>query len=158
MKRPTILNHTLKTLILIFTVCFSVACSQSSEPDQIRATIETMQNNLEEGDISAFLEAIDDQFLLNQKQDKKWLQGVLAYHYLKKRKVETAITNLNVEWNEENPEEATVSITAFAAKFANWVPEEGRSFRLETQWLKTSGDWTLYRVEWLNPPDGYRHY
>lgn len=152
------MDQFLKGFAFILTLCFIAACSQSSEPDQIRATIKTMQQNLEEGDIKEFLEAVDDQFSLNQKQDKKWLRSVLAYHYLKKSKVETAITNLDVDWNEDRPDEATVLITAFAAKFANWIPEEGRSFRFETHWLKQSGQWKLYRVQWLNPPEGYGYY
>lgn len=110
-----------------------------------------METQLEENQVSAFLDNVSPEFRFNQREDKAWIKRILTVLKLRKSTVEIVTTKIHVDISP-NEEEADAIINGYVASFQGMGIEKGRQFSLQTSWYYESGEWLLYSVNWENPP------
>lgn len=153
-KAKTKASFNSKILAIALSALISVlitGCSSPPREEQLRSTIELMETQLEENQVSDFLDNISPEFRFNQREDKAWIKRILTIIKLRKSNVEIVTTKTHVDISP-NEEEADATINGYVASFQGMGIDQGRQFSLETSWYYEGGEWLLYSVNWKNPP------
>lgn len=141
-------------LTFIFLALLSIAISGCSSPpreEQLRATIEAMELQLEQNEVAPFLDNVSEEFRFNQREDKAWIKRILTVLKFRKSNIEIVTTKIDLEI-AANEEEADATINGYVASFQGMGIDQGRQFSLNTSWYYEGGEWQLYSVYWKNPP------
>ena len=121
------------------------ACQRDDAQAALRATVQRMQQALEERQPQAFLQHIDPSFNGPEGLDKDGLHRLLVYEFLRNSRIGVSITHADYEFALPR---ARVIIHALARGGAGVIPQRLQSYRIDTDWLRTDSDWLLVGAQW----------
>lgn len=133
---------------LVALLCLLVAaCSRPPDEERIRAAMAAMQEALEGGKPSDFMEHVSADFTgADGSVDREALHNLLRAQVLGNASIGIMTGPVDVE---RNGDRATVRVTAtFTGGNARWLPERGSVYRLTSGWREVEGDWKVFNAQW----------
>jgi len=140
----------MKRLLRIFLLsiaCCGVltACESSADELAIQASIESMQNAIEQHDVELFMENIAGDFSGQFRQDKKRLRNFVQRHLDNNRVIHVYLANQEIEIEGDY---AKVRFNSGLMGGPAQVPERGQLYIVETDWVRLKGNWKMQRAQW----------
>ncbi|MDX1626244.1 MAG: hypothetical protein R3323_07000 [Wenzhouxiangellaceae bacterium] len=135
-------------LLAAMLVALAAGCGAPLDDDQrLRDTIAEMEEALESGSVSDFMDSVADDFLADRAGLDRRALGLLV------RRERLARTNLSIQRLSTEVEivgggRARAVIRALATGGSGWLPDEGRIWRIETGWRLAGDDWRLVSAGW----------
>lgn len=136
---------------MIFAAVFALALpgcgAELDDEDAILQTIEDMTEAIEQGDVSAFMDPVAEDFVaINGRLDRRALGLLVRRERLARDAIRVRRMDTEIELVGESRARAT--FRALATGGSGLLPDEGRFWRIETGWRRDGGDWKLVSAEW----------
>ena len=134
--------------VLILLLCLLLAaCSRPPDEERIRAAMVAMQQALEGGQPSDFMQHVSTDFTgADGSVDREALHNLLRAQVLGNARIGIMTGPVDVE---RNGDRATVRVTAtFTGGSARWLPERGSVYRLTSGWRQIDGEWKVFNAQW----------
>lgn len=133
---------------LIFAVLFLTACDDElTVEQQVIATIRNMEYAAEEGQHLEFMTYIAESFGAQQgSMDRREFHRFMIFQINQNRRLQAQIFPIYV--TETGEETASAQFRILVTGGAGLLPESGRLFNVETNWLRDGGDWQLNQADW----------
>lgn len=110
-------------------------------------TIDAMTEAIEQGDVSAFMAPVAEDFVaINGRLDRRALGLLVRRERLARDAIRIRRADAEIEFFGES--RATATFRALATGGSGLLPDEGRFWRIETGWRRDGGDWKLVSAEW----------
>ncbi|MDH4018304.1 MAG: hypothetical protein OEU84_01765 [Xanthomonadales bacterium] len=140
---------------LVFAVLLLTACDDElTVEQQVIATIRNMEYAAEEGQHLEFMTYIAESFGAQQgSMDRREFHRFMIFQINQNRRLQAQIFPIYV--TETGEETASAQFRILVTGGAGLLPESGRLFDVETNWLRDGGDWQLNQADWepLSLPD-----
>lgn len=139
-------NRTCSLLCVLLMVVLALAgCARTPPEERLRATIDGMQQAVEQRDGSALQEAIAEDFIGPDGLDRDGARRMAQGMFLRYRDVGVNLGPLDIELRDQH---ATVRFTAALTGGAGVLPESGQLYDVETGWRLEEGEWRLVNADW----------
>lgn len=133
-------------LLLLLSVLMVAGCQRETEEARIRHAIDAMAEALEAGDSGAFIAHVAENFQSQSGgMDKRQLRALLLGETLRNPNLSITLGPPEVKLYGNR---ATVKINVLALGGASFVPERGRTYEIESQWILEDGDWRCFAASW----------
>jgi len=140
---------------LVFAVLLLTACDDElTVEQQVIATIRNMEYAAEQGQHLEFMTYIAESFGAQQgSMDRREFHRFMIFQINQNRRLQAQIFPIYV--TETGEETASAQFRILVTGGAGLLPESGRLFDVETNWLRDGGDWQLNQADWepLSLPD-----
>jgi ketosteroid isomerase-like protein len=131
---------------MLVVVTLLAACARSDPEKELRATIATMAQAIEQHQVGDALDSVADDFTRESgafgKQDARRL---LAGAMLRNERIQLSATVTDVRIEGER---AFVKLRVIATGGAGLLPERGQTWEFDTVWRREQGRWKVYNAEW----------
>jgi ketosteroid isomerase-like protein len=122
------------------------ACARSDPEKELRATIATMAQAIEQHQVGDALDPVADDFTRESgafgKQDaRRLLAGVMLRN--ERIQLTATVTDVRIEG-----ERAFVKLRVIATGGAGLLPERGQTWEFDTVWRREQGRWKVYNADW----------
>ncbi len=134
---------------LIVTVIFLASCTEQPAEEALRHKLSLMEMGLEERKPSLVLDQLHPDFQSENGKDTVWLQRLLAYYNFKKIKITVVITNLEITLVDDQV--ARMEFNSLVTAGRGLLPDQGRVYKVQTNWHNVDGDWLLIYASWQLP-------
>ena len=135
------------SVVLLVGIMLLSACSRSSDEEQLRAALGTMQLAIEARQPSDFMDHVADDFTAPEAgMDRRQVHDLLRLQVLRNEHigVSTVVRDLRVESGR-----ATITMTVtLTGSSGGWLPERGSIYALTSGWRKDDGEWKLIQANW----------
>jgi hypothetical protein len=137
---------TMGRIAIIVLAGVAASCSRSDPERELRSTVSTMAQAIEQREPAAFLDSVSDDFARESgafgKQDAK---RVLLAAYLRNEKitVSAVVSSVRVEGDR-----AHAKVRVIATGGAGLLPERGQGWDFDSAWRREKGRWKVYNAEW----------
>ena len=135
------------SVVLLVGIMLLSACSRSSDEEQLRAALGTMQLAIEARQPSDFMDHVADDFTAPEAgMDRRQVHDLLRLQVLRNERIGVSIVvrDLRVESGR-----ATITLTVtLTGSSGGWLPERGSIYALTSGWRKDDGDWKLIQANW----------
>jgi hypothetical protein len=137
---------------LLTMALFAGACSKSETPEaQLRALVAAAEVAAEKKEIGVLRGMVSDHYADSQGQDKRAVEGVLRFYFLRNQSIHLLTRTSSVTFPEKDRALAVVYVGMAAQPVTN-VDELERLradlFRFEITFVKEDGDWRARSAEW----------
>lgn len=134
--------------LAVLAVFFVSACARLPAEQRLRDTISGMEEAIESGNVSDFLEGVAVDFSGNEGQyDRRQLHAVLRGITLRHRDIGVALGPLDVTMHGKD--RATVKVSAVVSGGGGgFIPDSGRRIRIDSGWRLDDGDWRCISATW----------
>jgi hypothetical protein len=145
MPVPSPCRPAVRILLACVILCIA-GCSRSDPERELRATIATMAQGIEERAPGRFLEHVADDFTRESETfGKRDVQRLLAGVLLRNEKITvTAVVN-SVEITGDR---ARTKVRVVATGGAGLLPERGQTWEFDAAWRREKGTWRVFNAEW----------
>jgi ketosteroid isomerase-like protein len=122
------------------------ACRRSDPERELRATIETMAQAIEQREPADLLDSLSEDFTresgtFGKAEARRVLAGVLIRN--ERIQVSTAVTDVRIEGDR-----AFAKVRVIATGSAGLLPERGQAWEFDTVWRREQGRWKVFNAEW----------
>jgi ketosteroid isomerase-like protein len=126
------------------------ACGRSDPERELRATVASMAQAIEQREPAEFLDALSEDFTRESgafgKQDaRRVLAGVLLRN--ERIQLSAVVTDVRVEGDR-----AFAKVRVIATGGAGLLPERGQTWEFDSAWRREKGDWKVFNAEWRDGP------
>ena len=141
------LGRWLGVVALIVALVLIGACSRSSNEEQLRHALATMQQAIEDRKPSDFMDHVADDFAApDADMDRRKVHDLLRLQVLRNERIGVASVVREVRVDGMR---ATITITTtLTGSSGGWLPERGSVYTVTTGWRKDDGDWKLVQASW----------
>jgi len=131
----------MKLFISVIAATLLAACSaKSSDEEQVRALIDSVEAAAEKRDASDVLEHVADDYVDSSGLDKRELQNFLRGYFLSHPKLELLVNIESLEFPVDGLAQAVVSVTAVE------LGDPGME-RLKVEFRRAGGEWRVARAD-----------
>jgi hypothetical protein len=123
-------------------------CGGEGPEAEIRANIASMQQAVEAREPGAVVEHLADHFAGGNGLDKQGLRRILMAQFLQHKKINVAITHLDITVNEYNPVIARMEAVVAVTGAQNLLPQDGDLINVSGDWELHDGEWLLVSAQW----------
>lgn len=140
-------GHRVFGALLVTMMMVVGGCSRSSDEQQLRDAIQTMQQAIEERHPSDFMHFVADDFTApDNGMDRRQLHDLLRLQVLRNERIGVSLVTRELSINGRR---ATVTLTAtLTGSSGGWLPERGSIYSVTSGWRKDDGDWKLIQANW----------
>ena len=140
-------GHRVFGALLVTMMMVVGGCSRSSDEQQLRDAIQTMQQAIEERHPSDFMDFVADDFTASDNgMDRRQLHDLLRLQVLRNERIGVSLVTRELSINGRR---ATVTLTAtLTGSSGGWLPERGSIYSVTGGWRKDNGDWKLIQANW----------
>jgi hypothetical protein len=140
-------------IVCLALLLLAAGCSKKPETpeERVRAMVKQAEGAAAEGDVSALRELVSDRFRGPGGQDKRALNGVLNYHFLRYGKVHTLtrIAELNVLGPGRAEVGLVVALAASPIENVGAIPDlHADLYRFDWQLSEEDGEWRVTGADW----------
>ncbi len=124
-----------------------VACSETSNKEQIQSQITNMQQAVRDKSLVDFMGYFTKDFVGNKKLTKNELRQLLFFHFRRNQNIKT------YKWQADSVVQqkfAEVEIYVVVSGSNSSLPERGRAYKINTKWQKSAGQWLVASAIWTN--------
>lgn len=133
---------------LALAVVFVVAggCSRPPTEQALRDRIDEMQQAIERGEVSGFIEGVDEEFVGVGGLDRDGLRNLVRVQVLRNARIGATMGPLSVEVRDGI---ATVGFdVVLTGGPGSLIPERAQVYRVQSQWRFRDGDWQVVVADW----------
>jgi hypothetical protein len=135
----------MKFFTVLITVCFLAACGQrSSDEEQVREVLASMETAAEARDASDVLAFVANDYGDAQGFDKSHLQNFLRGYFLAHPKLEVVVNISRLEFPADGLAQAELSVSTVELN-----DPDHATFKVEFR--RVHGDWRLGRADRVGP-------
>lgn len=120
-------------------------CSAPPDEQALRAQVAALESAIEDGKAEAVMEAVAEDFVGDQGMDRDGLRRLVVASMLGNRRIAAQTGPLEVRLQGDT---ARVSFSAAVTGSANWIPERGQVYQVESDWRVEDGEWKLIAARW----------
>lgn len=135
------------SLALLIATMLLVACSRSSDEQQLRDAMAAMQDAVERRNSADFMDHVADDFSAPAaNMERRQLHDLLRLQLLRNERIGVTLATREIHVNGMR---ATVkAVATFTGSSGGWLPERGSVYAMTTGWRKDNGDWKLVQASW----------
>ncbi len=125
-----------------------VACGEKlSVEQQIIATLQVMEEAAEQGEHFEFMGYVANSFGGQYgSMDRREFHRFMIFQINQNRRLHAQFFPIYVQ--ESGKDRASAHFKLLVTGGAGLLPESGRLFEVETQWLRDGNDWMLEKADW----------
>ena len=125
-----------------------VACGEKlSVEQQIIATLQVMEEAAEQGEHFEFMGYVANSFSSQYgSMDRREFHRFMIFQINQNRRLHAQFFPIYVQ--ETGKDLASAHFKLLVTGGAGLLPESGRLFEVETQWLRDGNDWMLEKADW----------
>jgi hypothetical protein len=129
-------------------VLLLVACGEKlSVEQQIIATLQVMEEAAEQGEHFEFMGYVANSFSGQYgSMDRREFHRFMIFQINQNRRLHAQFFPIYVQ--ESGKDLASAHFKLLVTGGAGLLPESGRLFEVETQWLRDGSDWMLEKADW----------
>jgi ketosteroid isomerase-like protein len=135
-----------RAIVLLLAFVAAAACGRSDPERELRATIDSMAQAIEQREPAAFLDALADDFsresgAFGKQEAKRTLVAAILRN--EKINVSAAVTEVRIDGDR-----AFARVRVVATGGAGLLPERGQAWDFESAWRRERGRWKVFNAEW----------
>ncbi|MEO7917338.1 MAG: nuclear transport factor 2 family protein [Dokdonella sp.] len=132
---------------LVSTILIFGGCARSTDEQQLRTAILTMQQAIEERHPSDFMDLVADDFTAPENgMDKRHIQDLFRLQVLRNERISVSLATRDIAVDGSR---ATITQAAtLTGSSGGWLPERGSVYMVTSGWRKDDGDWKLIQANW----------
>jgi len=138
----------LNRLILILLVTLLSGCSQKPEVEQLLARVEALEAAIENHQNDTAMAMLSEDFTTAKGQNRKEAQRMLLFHAMRHETIHIIRSQTEASLDAAYADQGEVHFNAIVTGGQGWLPEQGRSFRVESHWTFDDGEWYLNYLGW----------
>ncbi|MDH5649721.1 MAG: hypothetical protein OEY67_08690 [Gammaproteobacteria bacterium] len=128
-----------------FLFFLSVACQKESDEVKISKALSGMEQGIENRDAGQVLELLSPLFQDHAGRDIKAVRGLMFVHFSRNERINVVTTNKAIQVHNDS---ARMQFDVLLLGSSNILPERGRRYKVDTEWIKENGNWLLHRMDW----------
>ncbi len=135
-------------LSAVLAALLLTACGEKlSVEQQIIATLQAMEEAAEQGEHFEFMAYVADSFGGQYgSMDRREFHRFMIFQINQNRRLHAQFFPIYVQETDKN--QASAHFKLLVTGGAGLLPESGRLFEVETQWLLDGSDWLLEKADW----------
>jgi len=124
------------------------ACGEKlSVEQQVIATLQVMEEAAEQGEHFEFMGYVADSFSGQYgSMDRREFHRFMIFQINQNRRLHAQFFPIYVQ--ETGKDQASAHFRLLVTGGAGLLPESGRLFEVETQWVRDGSDWVLEKADW----------
>lgn len=124
-----------------------IGCTQAGPEDQLRATIDRMEEAAEAGEVGTFMHFVAEDFVGDSaSMGRAELRRMLLLQLRKSARVSALVSNVEVQIQEDRASASMVMLLTGGPR--GWLPDRGQLYTVTTGWRREAGDWSLIQAQW----------
>ncbi len=133
---------------LMGLVLLLAGCRQSPAVDQLLERVDALESAIENHQNDTAMAMLREDFTTSKGQNRKEAQRLLLFHAMRHEKINIIRSQTEAHLDPAYADQGEVSFLAVVTGGQSWIPEQGRSLRVQSRWIFTQGDWYLQYLEW----------
>lgn len=133
---------------LLIILAILQACSQPTAEQQVREQLGLMITAIEAQDLGDFMDGIHPSFEGSHQTDWRKLRGLIFFQLQRNRSISVYQWDADITVSDE---QATVSIKIVVIGSNKVLPERGRLYNIESNWIKSDAQWRVKNANWMSP-------
>ena len=137
-----------RLLILAVAVAAIAGCGgEASMEQQVIAEIRALESHVDQRERRPFMARVDNDFRgQDGSLDYQQLNALLLYQLRRYAEINTQLLPITV--TPRGTEGAHARFQVMVTGGANWLPESGQLYQVETVWRRRDGEWRLLQADW----------
>ena len=132
--------------VFVITFCIGlISCSEMSEYEVLQKRITELESYLESHNTGKINNYLAKDFSAGKGFNKARFTLFIRYHLQKNKNIVISRSNETIKLSDTRAD-VTADILLLGA--SSWIPERGRTYQVESRWVKESGLWVMSRLRW----------
>lgn len=125
-----------------------VGCGRDDPQAALDATVQSLQDSIENKDNGELMARIHPEFRANQQLDRDWVRRTAGLMFLRHENVRVIALNrqnwIDPNYADKGYSEAQVALTGAE----RWLPQRVGHYQVKLEWWREDGEWLLARLHW----------
>lgn len=140
MKPPAI-------LLLIVPVLLA-GCSHEPAVERLLERVEALEQAVEEKQTDTAVDMLSEDFASTQGLNRKDAQRLLLFHAVRHQNISILRSQTEAGLDSAYADQAQVRFNVIVTGGQGWLPEQGRTYAVDSRWRFVDGDWYLSELDW----------
>ena len=125
-----------------------VACSKSTDEEQIAQNITAITEAVETKKFSAVQAHLHESFRANEQMDARQVKQLLTMYGLQHKKLGVTVVGSETTLDPVYPDRAETTMSVVVTGSSGRLPSDGSVRTVDLEWIKDSGDWLVRKAKW----------
>ncbi len=143
---PTVMRT--HTIVLLIVLHLLAGCSQEPAVEQLLQRVEALEQAVEERKVDTAMDMLSDDFSTRKGQNRKDAHRLLLFHTLKHQTISVIRSQTEASLDPAYANQAQVRFNAIVTGGQGLLPEQGRSYAVDSRWTFDDGEWYLNSLDW----------
>lgn len=151
----SILSNYARPAFILLAAVFGLSLNKCSEPlpheQQVENSIHQIANALEQLDANELEKHLDKHIDIDhqgKKLDMDQVRKIMMLYRFKKQTIRVNIAKIDISMDSYNSHLAKANITALVTGSKGLLPDDGKLYRIKSQWRLYDEQWKLQQVSW----------
>lgn len=135
-------------LLLLGAALLLAACSKDDPQASLDATVQRLQDALEDKDAAAVLDLLDPKFRAQDELDREWARKTMALMFLRYQNVKVIAVTRNSRVDPAAGRIGRTEAQVLITGAQGLIPERASPYALQLEWWREGDDWKLRDLRW----------
>ena len=149
MPRPTfLLLRSLQFPATLLLLAVVLGCSQEPAIEQLLARVDALEQAVEGKQVNTAMDMLSEDFTTGKGQNRKDAHRLLLFHTMRHQNISVIRSQTEASFDSAYADQALVHFNVILTGGEGLLPEQGRSYAVESRWRFENGDWYLNSLQW----------
>lgn len=149
MSSPTYsLLRSLQVTCALLLVALLPGCSQEPAIEQLLARVDALEQAVEDKQVNTAMDMLSEDFTTGKGQNRKDAHRLLLFHTMRHQNISVIRSQTDASFDSAYADQALVRFNVILTGGEGLLPEQGRSYAVESRWRFEDGDWFLNSLQW----------
>lgn len=135
-------------LLLSILLLSLAGCTQEPAIENLLQRVDALEHAIEERQVDAAMTMLSDDFTTGTGQDRKDAHRLLLLHTLRHQTIRVIRSQTEASLDSGYADQAQVRFNAIVTGGQGLLPEQGRSYAVDSRWTFAGGEWYLNSLSW----------
>lgn len=137
-----------RLLLPLLMLLLITACSKEPAIEQLLARVDALEEAVEGRQVDTAMEMLTEDFSTAKGQNRKDAHRLLLFHTLRHQNISVIRSQTEVTPDTAYADQALVRFNVILTGGEGLLPEQGRSYTVESRWIFDGSDWYLSSLQW----------
>lgn len=124
------------------------ACSQEPAMEKLLARVDALEQAVEGRKVDTAMDMLSEDFSTGKGQNRKDAHRLLLFHTMRHQNISVIRSQTEVTPDAAYADQALVRFNVILTGGEGLLPEQGRSYAVESRWTFDGSDWYLNSLQW----------
>lgn len=136
------------TWMLLTLALLLAGCSREPAVEQLLERADALETAIEDKQNNTAMAMLSEDFTTGNGQNRQDAQRLLLMYAMRHQKISVVRSQIEASLDSAYADQAQITFVAIVTGGEGWLPERGRSYRVDSRWTFIEGEWYLNTLRW----------